>query len=83
MSRSVPNVHEPDYDEPREEEGFRALRARIGRQAGGERLGASLWLVEPGQAYERCVDGGGLRLLFRIEQNVDYYDGERPPQMDA
>jgi uncharacterized cupin superfamily protein len=44
------NIEKPNFDEPREQEGFRALRARISRQAGAERLGASLWEVPPGQA---------------------------------
>jgi uncharacterized cupin superfamily protein len=46
----VPNINEPLFDEPREHEGFRALRARVARQAGSERLGLSLWEVPPGQA---------------------------------
>jgi uncharacterized cupin superfamily protein len=46
----VPNIGDPQFDEPREHEGFLALRARLGRQAGAERLGLSLWEVEPGQA---------------------------------
>jgi uncharacterized cupin superfamily protein len=46
----VPNINEPRFDEPREHEGFRALRARVGRQAGSERLGLSLWEVAPGEA---------------------------------
>ena len=33
------NIHRPAFDEPREYEGFRCLRARIGRQAGTEKLG--------------------------------------------
>ncbi len=156
----MPNVNDPHFDEPREQEGFRALRARIGRQAGAQRLGGSLWQVEPGQcaypyhfhyteeemilvlegtpslrtpqglrelaegelvvfprgeegahqlvnrsqatvrflsvstsgepdvvvypdsgklgAYERNADGSGLRLMFRIAESVDYYDGEEP-----
>ena len=45
-----PNLDSPDFDEPREREGFRCRRARIGRQAGSERLGASLWALPPGQA---------------------------------
>ena len=39
------NFLEPHFDEPREHDGFRCLRARIGRQAGSERLGASLFAV--------------------------------------
>jgi len=46
----MPNIYEPEFDEPREHPGFRARRARIGRQAGGERLGLSLWELPAGQA---------------------------------
>jgi uncharacterized cupin superfamily protein len=158
----VPNINEPEFDEPREHDGFRALRARIGRQAGSERLGLSLWEIPPGEAaypyhlhyseeelvivlegtaslrtpagwrelaegeviaflrgeagghqlvnrsaarvrflalstsgepdvvsypdsgklgaFERLPEGGGLRAMFRIDDAVDYYDGERPPR---
>jgi uncharacterized cupin superfamily protein len=47
---AMPNINDPDFDEPRDTEGFRALRSRLSRQAGSERLGLSLWEVEPGQA---------------------------------
>ncbi|HEX4564513.1 MAG TPA: cupin domain-containing protein [Solirubrobacteraceae bacterium] len=158
----MPNINEPEFDEPREHDGFRALRARLGRQAGSERLGLSLWEIAPGEAaypyhfhfteeelvivlegtpslrtpdgwrelaqgeviaflrgeagghqlvnrsaarvrflalsssgepdvvsypdsgklgaFERLPAGGGLRAMFRIEDAVDYYDGERPPR---
>jgi uncharacterized cupin superfamily protein len=161
----MPNIEQPDFDEPREQDGFRALRARIGRQAGAERLGLSLWQVEPGQAaypyhfhyteeelivvlegqlslrtpegwrelargevlafprgehgghqlvnrgaeparflafsnngepdvvcypdsgklgsFERLPQGGGLNMMFRIGDAVDYYDGEQPPEIEA
>ena len=46
----MPNLNRPDFDEPREHPGFRALRARLGRQAGAERLGLSLWQLPPAQA---------------------------------
>jgi uncharacterized cupin superfamily protein len=159
--RTMVNIERPNFDEPREQEGFRAQRARISRQAGAERLGASLWEVPPGQAaypyhahlteeelvivlagapslrtpdgwreleqgevlsfprgeqgahqivnrtdesvrflafspsgepdvvlqpdsgkigaFERRPDGGGLRVWFRREDEVDYYDGESSP----
>jgi uncharacterized cupin superfamily protein len=158
---SVPNINEPLFDERREHQGFRALRARLSRQAGAERLGLSLWELPPGEAaypyhyhlteeelllvldgraslrtpggwrelyegelvsfprgergghqvvnrtaetvrflafstsgepdvvmypdsgklgaFERRPDGGGMRALFRVNETVDYYDGERPP----
>jgi uncharacterized cupin superfamily protein len=44
------NLHEPEFDEPRERDGFRARRARLSRQAGAERLGVSLWEIPPGEA---------------------------------
>jgi uncharacterized cupin superfamily protein len=47
---SAPNVVDPRFDEPREHPGFNVRRARVGRQAGSRRLGASLWELPPGQA---------------------------------
>ena len=43
-------MENPDFDDPRDQDGFRAQRARLGRQAGAKRVGASLWEVAPGQA---------------------------------
>ena len=41
----------PNFDEPRlEKEGFHAMRARLGRQAGSVKTGLSLFEVSPGQA---------------------------------
>ncbi len=50
MDRPTPNIEQPEFDEPREFEGFACRRARLGRQAGAERLGASLWELPPGEA---------------------------------
>jgi uncharacterized cupin superfamily protein len=155
-----PSIREPDFDEPRDHPGFRALRARLGRQAGSEKLGLSLWELPPGEAaypyhwhhreeelvvvlagrpslrtpegwreleegevvsfpvgeggahqianrseeparflsistqdpdivlypdsgkvgvFARRPQGGGLRALFRMDDAVDYYEGETPP----
>jgi uncharacterized cupin superfamily protein len=46
----MPNIYSPQFDESREHDGFTCLRARIGRQAGSERVGASLWELPPGEA---------------------------------
>lgn len=155
------NIKEPDFDEPREHPGYLARRARVGRQCGSVRLGASLWELGAGQAaypyhfhlaeeellivvqgrpslrtpegvrdldegevvcfprgqggghqilnassatvrflsvstngdpdvvlypdsgklgaFERNPDGSGLGALFRLADEVDYYDGVRPP----
>jgi uncharacterized cupin superfamily protein len=157
----LPNLNDPQFDEERDQEGFRARRARIGHQLGTERLGISQWELPPGEAAypyhlhlteeellivldgapslrtpdgwrelaegevvsfprgeagahqvanrtdatvrfiaisthgepdvvlypdsgkvgvgERRPRGGGLRKSFRLDDAVDYYDGERPP----
>lgn len=45
-----PNLFDPEFDSPASDPGFSYRRARLGRQAGSERLGASLYEVEPGEA---------------------------------
>jgi uncharacterized cupin superfamily protein len=157
----LPNLNDPQFDEERDREGFRARRARIGQQLGTERLGISQWELPPGQAAypyhlhlaeeellivlegtpalrtpdgwrdlaegevvsfprgeagghqlvnrtnavvsflaistngdpdivlypdsnkvgasERLPQGGGMRTFFRLDDVVDYYDGEQPP----
>jgi uncharacterized cupin superfamily protein len=47
---SDPNIYAAKFDELREHEGFRSRRARLGRQAGSERVGLSLWELRPGEA---------------------------------
>ena len=44
------NLFDPEFDSPSERPGFTYRRARLGRQAGAEALGASLYEVPPGQA---------------------------------
>ena len=41
---------EPEFEAPRDQEGFRGRRARLGLQAGCEHLGLSLFEIEPGSA---------------------------------
>ena len=155
-----PSIQRPEFDEPREHPGFVCRRARLGRQAGTEKLGLSLWEVPPGEAaypyhwhlaeeevlivlegapslrtpagwseleqgdvlrfpvgesgahqlvnrtespirflalsnqqtdlvvypdtakvgaFERRPEGGGLHLVFREGDAVEYYEGERAP----
>ena len=47
-ARSVPNVFEPDWDAEQDRPPFSWRRARIGRQAGADQLGASLFELPPG-----------------------------------
>jgi uncharacterized cupin superfamily protein len=46
----VPNVFEPDWDAEQDEPPFTWRRARLGRQAGAELLGASLFEIPPGSS---------------------------------
>ena len=45
-----PNLFQPVFDDEEEQPGFAHRRARLGQQAGGEHLGASLYELVPGQA---------------------------------
>jgi uncharacterized cupin superfamily protein len=44
----MPNIFEPRWDAEQDYDPFRWRRARIGRQAGSQRLGASLFELPPG-----------------------------------
>ncbi len=44
----VTNIFEPDWDDEQEEPPFTWRRARVGRRAGSEQLGASLFELPPG-----------------------------------
>jgi uncharacterized cupin superfamily protein len=46
----VPNIYEPEFDADRDAPPYRWQRSFVGRQAGMERLGASLFDVPPGAA---------------------------------
>jgi uncharacterized cupin superfamily protein len=44
------NLYDPEFAPEHARPGFTYRRARLGRQAGAERLGASLYELDPGQA---------------------------------
>jgi uncharacterized cupin superfamily protein len=46
----MPNLFDPDWDAERDDPPFRWRRARLGRQAGAQDLGASLFEIPPGAA---------------------------------
>jgi uncharacterized cupin superfamily protein len=46
----VANLHSPEWDQEQDHPPFVWRRARLGRQAGAERLGASLYELPPGAA---------------------------------
>ena len=74
------NIENPDFDEPRDHDGFRARRARVSRQAGAERLGLSLWEVPPGQAaypYHAHVTEEELVIVLSGRPSLRTPDGWR------
>jgi uncharacterized cupin superfamily protein len=44
------SIEQPVFDEPREHPGYTCRRARLGRQAGTEKVGLSLWELPAGEA---------------------------------
>ncbi|MGK2878600.1 MAG: cupin domain-containing protein [Solirubrobacterales bacterium] len=64
----MPNIFNPDFDQKRDHDGFTRERAFIGRQAGAERLGASIWVIEPGDAaYPYHFHYGEEEMLIVLE----------------
>ena len=62
-----PSVLDPDFDAQQERPGFTYRRARLGRQAGAEHLGASLYEIPPGEAtfpYHAHAANEELLLVF-------------------
>ena len=76
----MPNVHEPEFDASSEREGFRYRRARLGRQAGAERLGASLYELSPGQSawpYHAHLANEELLIVLRGRPSLRAPEGWR------
>lgn len=64
----MPNVFEPEWDADQEREGFTYRRAKLGAQAGGEKLGASLFEIPPGQAtFPYHVHSANEELLIVLQ----------------
>src|SRR3954469_7093328 len=47
---AVLNINSPEFDDSRDHPGYRARRAKVGRQGGAVKTGLSYWEVEPGEA---------------------------------
>lgn len=74
------NLDDPDFDAGEERPGFTYRRARLGRQAGAERLGASLYEVPPGQAtfpYHAHTANEELLIVLRGTPTLRSPDGAR------
>ena len=64
----APNLYEPEFDAEQDQPGFRWRRARLGRQAGLERLGLSVLEIQPGEAtFPYHFHFGNEELLIVVE----------------
>lgn len=74
------NVFEPEWDAEQERPPFAWRRSRIGRQAGSERLGASLFELEPGaSSFPLHIHRQNEELIVVLEgrPTLRGIDGER------
>jgi uncharacterized cupin superfamily protein len=77
----VTSFLEPEFEPSSGREGFRGRRARLGRQAGAEHLGLSLYELEPGSAaFPMHYHLGNEELLIVLggETALRTPGGERP-----
>jgi uncharacterized cupin superfamily protein len=77
----MPNIYEPHFDQDRNApEGFCEQRAFLGKQAGGEHLGMSLWELGPGEAaypYHFHLTDEELLVVLEGEPHLRTPDGWR------
>ena len=74
------NLFEPEFDLDHEYEGFNYRRAKLGAQAGAERLGASLYEIPPGEAlfpYHAHVNNEEMLLVLSGRPHLRSPDGWR------
>jgi uncharacterized cupin superfamily protein len=77
----MPNLIEPDFDAERDDGRFRWRRARLGRQAGSDQLGASLFELPPGAAsfpLHAHYANEELLLVLEGEPTLRTLEGVRP-----
>jgi uncharacterized cupin superfamily protein len=77
----MPNLFDPEFDQTQEQEGFRTRRAMLGKQADSDRLGASLFEIEPGNAaFPLHYHLGNEEMLVVVAgaPTLRTLDGERP-----
>jgi uncharacterized cupin superfamily protein len=76
----VANLFEPEFESSNDRPGFDWRRAPLGRQAGGEKLGASLFALPPGQAlFPLHYHLGNEEMLIVVEgsPSLRTTEGER------
>jgi uncharacterized cupin superfamily protein len=76
----VANVYRSEFEDRIEREGFRSRRSRVGLQAGSERLGASVYELEPGNAtfpYHYHLGNEELLVVLRGRPHLRTPEGWR------
>ena len=77
------NLFEPEFDAEQDRPGFRWRRARLGRQAGAERLGASLFELPPGEAsFPLHYHLANEELLIVVEGTPTLRTGDEERQLE-
>jgi uncharacterized cupin superfamily protein len=74
------NVFEPEFDERGERKGFSWRGTQVGRHSGSERLGASLYEVDPGSStypYHYHLANEELLIVLRGRPHLRTSDGWR------
>jgi uncharacterized cupin superfamily protein len=74
------NIHEPEWDAETDRDPYRWRRSLLGRRAGSERLGASLFDVPPGGStfpFHAHHANEELLVVLRGTPTVRTLDGER------
>lgn len=78
------NIYHPEFDEPRDRDGFRARRARIGHQLRTERIGLSLWEIPSGEkAYPYHFHLGEEEVLVVLAGSPTLRDPDGTRRLDA
>lgn len=64
----MPNIFDPEFDLERDGDGALKRQAFVGRKAGSERIGATVWELDPGAtAYKYHFHYGEEELLIVLE----------------
>lgn len=78
------NVFGSEFDESQDKAGYRWDRIRLGRRLGGEMLGASVFVLPPGEkSFPYHVHRANEELLLVLEGDVELRTPEGVHQMTA
>jgi uncharacterized cupin superfamily protein len=79
----MPNLFDPEFTERGERPGFEYRRAKLGQAAGSERLGASLYELDPGSApFPLHYHLGNEELLIVVSGQPSLRTGEGERELE-